>query len=127
MRKHKPRLAAKTHKPANPHNSINRALILKYRQSRRWRNISTLTRAIWPICQHIDGSNQCEQVAQSVHHIMQAEEHPELFFHQSNVIPICSRHHALVSQMERRGKTAEAQALYSYWQDVVTNYNKNRL
>lgn len=114
-KKHKPYKPRNTHKPSNPYNKESTAKALQQRQSYRWEKVSKIMRKKFPICQCIG----CDEPSQTVHHIKGAEKNPTLFFIETNLIPLCNPHHATVSMMERTGRTAEAEDLFTYWPDVI--------
>jgi len=64
--------------------------MLIMRQSERWRQLSKTIRGRWVVCQNLDC---CEQPATSVHHIRDAVSNPELFWLETNLIPLCETHH----------------------------------
>lgn len=64
--------------------------LLIMRQSERWRQLSKTIRNRWVICQNPDC---CEQPSTSVHHIRDAVSNPEIFWLETNLIPLCETHH----------------------------------
>ena len=118
INKHRPKLAANNHKPLNPHNNPNISQLLKFRQSHKWKRISSYQRSCFPICQHLE----CTSIAKSVHHIKQALTNPKLFFEPSNLIPLCDLHHSHVSVLENTNNSIAAELLYEYWAEYYKQW-----
>ena len=114
-KKHKPYTPRNTHRPINPYNKESTGKVIQLRQSYRWEKTSKTIRKRFPICQCLG----CDDPSQTVHHIIPAEENIELFFVETNLIPLCNTHHATVSMMERTGRTTEAKELFEYWPSVI--------
>jgi 5-methylcytosine-specific restriction endonuclease McrA len=124
MKKHKAS-TAKQHRPSAM--TVESKRTKEMRHSHRWRILSTRMRGYFPMCQHIDNDHKCDRIANTVHHIKQAETNPEQFYNMSNLIPLCNYHHAIVSQMERDNKQQQAIEMYSYWPAVIAEFNKGRI
>jgi hypothetical protein len=120
---HRPKGGKNEHYNRNPFNRADVAMVEALRATHRWRKVSTIMRATFPICQHPD----CHDIANSVHHIKPAINFPDLFFTQTNLIPLCNYHHALVSRLENDGKKQEAIDLYEeHWKQIINEHNKNK-
>ena len=85
------------------------------RHSTRWRNLSKRIRAKYHhICQDPIG---CEEIATSVHHIQDAYNNPKLFFLETNLIPLCEKHHRYYDN-----NLKEWPRLAEYWKRKVDKF-----
>lgn len=96
-----------TDKPNNSFYQMN-----KMRATERWKQLSKLIRDRWVVCQSLD---QCEQPASSVHHIRDAEKRLDLFWRETNLIPMCEHHHR---KADNQG-VIDDNTLAKYWADKI--------
>lgn len=107
-----------TSKPSDNHMDSR---IKKYHDnihSPRWTKVSKTIRDRWVICQN----NECEEPATSVHHIQSGFHFPLLFFKESNIIPLCEKHHR---QSDKQG-IFEQIKMVDYWKNKVNEYRINK-
>jgi len=93
--------------------------MLKLRASYKWEKLSKCIRIKWGLCQHPD---YCEELATSVHHIKSAHNHLELFFLETNLMPLCEIHHR---KCDLQGFRADLK-LAEYWENKIDDYYLNR-
>lgn len=75
------------------------------RSSQRWRNVRRYKLASNPLCEdpHGDHAKLGQTVtAREVHHIVSLQTDPDLAYVMDNLMALCSRCHARLSQDERR-------------------------
>lgn len=84
--------SGKQYKSKKPKNTFNKeSKKNNLRHSWRWRQLSKQIRSKYHyICQDPRG---CEEIATSVHHIKDAYNNSDLFFLETNLIPLCERCH----------------------------------
>jgi len=88
--------------------------MLVMRGSNRWEQTSKTIRNKWVICQN----RYCEQPATSVHHIRDAHTNLDIFFLESNLIPLCEQHHRKADNQSIN----ERDQMIKYWQDKINIY-----
>jgi len=73
------------------------------RSSRQWDIVRKMVIQREPVCQWCG-----KQPAEEAHHVKPVAEHPELAFHESNLLAVCARCHALIESAVKRGIDLEA-------------------
>lgn len=81
-----------------------------------------------PICQAIAEGKQCTRPAAVVHHLKDPKDAPELFFDWSNLVAVCTEHHAGGERGETQGQkyvatTGPAGAVYDHG-NGATDWNR---
>ena len=128
-------MAGKRFKPHSHRNlrrtikpTVERSLELIYwlseqRSSTRWKKLRKLVRVCHPMC----AGEDCTYMSGCVHHVKSAAKYPELFFEMSNLVPLCTGCHSVVSELERAGRFVEAEELYETKAKVITGKYYNSL
>lgn len=89
--------------------------MLIMRQSERWRQLSKTIRNRWVVCQNPES---CEQPSTSVHHIRDAVTYPQLFWLETNLIPLCETHHRIA---DNQGVISDDE-LALHWQSKIKEF-----
>lgn len=80
---------------------------VRTRRASRWRKLSEVIRAQNPLCCDPYGDHARDGLAAfaaQVHHIVSAEERPDLMLEVSNTAPVCTKCHARTEAAERKGE-----------------------
>jgi len=62
-------------------------------QTPRWKVFRQWFLRLNPQCQRIIDGMRCEQIADTVHHLLSPRQRPELFLDADNVKAVCREHH----------------------------------
>ena len=104
-------------KPKNKGNDLA-AKLEANRGSHEWRELSKLLRSVkYPRCMNM---NECLRPSTSVHHLKGAYRHPELYFSERNLIPLCEACHRFYDNNKD-----DNNKLMRYWHKLIDGRYNN--
>lgn len=85
--------------------------------STQWKRLRKFLVARYPFCMH----PKCNGITPMVdlNHIKPLATHPQLAYTISNIVPLCKKCHASVTQIELQGK--DTTYLFRDWQQTIIN------